>query len=391
MIKRVILFVMDSVGIGALPDSEQFGDIGVNTLGHIWEANGGIHIPNLIQLGIGNIEGLPMLSKTTNPTGAYGRSMEFSNGKDTTTGHWEMAGLHLPDPFNTFPEGFPPHIIEAFEAQTGRKALFNKPASGTAIIEEYGVEHMETGNPIIYTSADSVFQIAAHEDIIPIPELYRMCEIARKILMGKDAVARVIARPFVGKPGSFERTSNRRDFSLSPEAPTLLDILKESGYEVRSVGKIFDIFNGQGITHEVHTHDNMDGVDKTLEYMADDFNGLLFVNLVDFDSKFGHRRDAVGYGKALEELDARLPELFSAMRSDDLLLLTADHGNDPTYKGTDHTREYIPILAYGATVQPGVQIGTCSSFADLAATAADLLGAPAPAYGNSFRKIIIKE
>lgn len=390
MIKRVILFVMDSVGIGALPDALQFGDDGVNTLGHIWEANNGIHIPNLIKLGLGNIDGLPMVPKVGAPESAFGRALEFSNGKDTTTGHWEMAGLHLPEPFNTYPDGFPPHIIEAFESRTGRKALVNKPASGTTILEEYGQEHMETGNPIVYTSADSVFQIAAHEDVIPLSELYRMCEIAREILMGKDAVARVIARPFVGKPGAFERTSNRRDFSLSPEAPTVLDILKDNGFQVRSVGKIYDIFNGQGITHEVHTKDNMHGVDQTLKDMADDFSGLIFTNLVDFDAKFGHRRDAAGYGKAIEELDVRIPELLAALKPDDVLIFTADHGNDPTYRGTDHTREYIPILVCGDAVRPGANIGTRASFADIAATVADLLGAPAPAYGVSFRNQIIQ-
>lgn len=388
MAKRVVLFVMDSVGIGALPDAERFGDPGVHTLGHILEGCPDLQIPHLKALGIGNIEGLPMISPAAAPLAAFGRSMEASEGKDTITGHWEMAGLYMPEPFNTFPEGFPPRVIEAFEAATGRKALCNLPASGTAVIEEFGQEHMATGNPIVYTSADSVFQIAAHEEIIPLEELYRMCEIAREILMGKDAVARVIARPFIGKPGAFERTSNRRDYSLEPHEDTLLDIAKKEGLQVRAVGKIWDIFNGKGITHEVHTKDNMDGVDKTLEWLKEDFEGILFTNLVDFDSKYGHRRDVPGYGKALEDFDRRIPELLQALKPEDVLIFTADHGNDPAYKGTDHTREYIPILVMGSGIKPGASLGTCSSFADIAASISQMLNIPATPYGKSFLPLI---
>ena len=386
--KRVILIVLDSVGIGALPDAEKFGDVGVHTLGHIAEGYEGFSIPNLEALGIGNIEGVTGIPAAKVPQGAFGRSAEASDGKDTTTGHWEMAGLYMPEPFNTYPKGFPAHIIEAFEAQTGKKALCNLPASGTAVIEEYAHEHMTTGNPIVYTSADSVFQIAAHEEIVPLDELYRMCEIAREILMGKDAVARVIARPFVGKPGAFERTPNRRDYSLEPHEDTVLDLAKQAGLQVRAVGKIWDIFNGKGITHEVHTKSNMDGVEKTLEWMREDFEGILFTNLVDFDAKYGHRRDIAGYAKSLEEFDARVPELLSAMKPEDILIFTADHGNDPSYKGTDHTREHIPILAIGKGIQPGAAIGTRESFADIAATVSEILGIPATPYGKSFLQLM---
>lgn len=384
MANRVILFVLDSVGIGALPDAERFGDVGVNTLGHIAEAMDALKVPNLCSLGLGNIEGVDSLPAVQNPLAAYGRSMEASEGKDTTTGHWEMAGLYMPEPFNTYPDGFPSHIIEAFERAVGRRALCNLPASGTAVIEEYGVEHMASGNPIVYTSADSVFQIAAHEDVIPLDELYAMCEKARKILMGKDAVARVIARPFVGTSGGFKRTSNRRDYSLNPPEKTVLDIACENGLQVRAVGKIWDIFNGKGITHEVHTANNMDGVDKTLQWLAEDFNGILFTNLVDFDSQYGHRRDVQGYGEALEAFDLRLPELLKAMKPTDVMIITADHGNDPAYKGTDHTREFIPILMVGDEIKPGASLGTRRTFSDIAATVSELLHIDATVFGTSF-------
>ncbi len=281
MIKRVTIFVMDSIGVGALPDAETFGDKGCNTFGHIAEQMEDFKISNLLKLGMGNIDGVDSVTGVDSPIGTYGRSLEFSNGKDTTTGHWEIAGLHMSEPFNTYPDGFSDRIIKEFEEKTGRKVLCNKPASGTVVIEELGEEHMKTGNPIVYTSADSVFQIAAHEDIIPIEEQYKMCEIAREMLMGQDAVARVIARPFVGKPGAFERTSNRRDYSLSPIEPTVLDHAKEAGLQVRAVGKIVDIYNGHGITHDVHTKDNMDGVDWTIKWLKEDFEGILFSNLVD--------------------------------------------------------------------------------------------------------------
>lgn len=389
MIKRVILFVLDSVGIGALPDSEKFGDFGVNTLGSIARSPGEFKIPNLLSLGLGNIEGVDDLPKTDTPNGAFGRSLEASNGKDTTTGHWEIAGLYIEQPFKTYPDGFPPHIIEAFEEKTGRKVLCNKPASGTVVLDELGEEHMKTGNPIVYTSADSVFQIAAHEDVISLEELYDMCQIARDMLRGEDQVARVIARPFVGTPGNFQRTSNRRDYSLKPFDKTVLDYAKEAGLEVKAVGKIVDIYDGEGITEDVHTKDNMDGVDQTLKYLKEDFKGILFTNLVDFDAKYGHRRNVEGYKQALEEVDGRLPELFQYMNNDDLMIILADHGNDPGYKGTDHTREYIPILIYGDQVKKGVDIGTRKTFADIAATVSDILGIKATPYGNSFKNEIL--
>jgi phosphopentomutase len=390
MINRVILFVLDSVGIGALPDSEKFGDIGVNTLGNIAKSTDDFKIPNLRKLGIGNIDGVDYIEAAPSPIGAYGRSLEASNGKDTTTGHWEIAGLYIEQPFKTYPDGFPKYIIDEFEAKTGRKVLCNKPASGTVVLEELGEEHMKTGNPIVYTSADSVFQIAAHEDVIPLDELYRMCQIARDMLMGDDQVARVIARPFIGEPGNFQRTSNRRDYSIKPFQKTVLDYAKEAGLKVKAVGKIVDIYDGEGITDDVHTKDNMDGVDQTLNYMKDDFEGILFTNLVDFDAKFGHRRDVAGYRNAIEEVDARLPELMGAMKSNDLMIILADHGNDPAYKGTDHTREYIPLLIFGDQVKAGTNIGTRKTFADVAATVSDILGISSTPYGTSFKSEILK-
>lgn len=390
MVNRVILFVLDSVGVGALPDAEKFGDLGVNTLGHIVES-GDINIPNLRALGIGNIEGFTALDNHPSPIGAFGKSAEISNGKDTTTGHWEIAGLHIEEPFQTFPEGFPKRIMDKFEGAIGRKSLGNYPASGTVIIEDLGEEHMETGYPIIYTSADSVFQIAAHEEIISVEELYKMCEIAREILMGQDAVARVIARPFVGKPGAFERTPNRHDYSLKPFSKTVLDHAKDAGLDVQAVGKIVDIFDGEGITESIHTKSNMDGVDKTLEYLKTDSKGIIFSNLVDFDAKFGHRRNVEGYKEALEELDARIPEILEAMKEDDVIMFIADHGNDPSYKGTDHTREYIPVLAYGNSIKAGVDLGIRETFADIAETVADLLNIPGTGIGSSFKDLIIKE
>lgn len=389
MINRVILFVLDSVGIGALPDAEKFGDFDVNTLGNIAKSTDDFKIPNLLSLGLGHIDGIDYLPKTESPIGAFGRSLEASNGKDTTTGHWEIAGLLIEQPFKTYPDGFPKYIIDEFEAKTGRKVLCNKPASGTVVLDELGEEHMRTGNPIVYTSADSVFQIAAHEDVISLDELYNMCQIARDMLMGEDQVARVIARPFNGEPGHFQRTSNRRDYSIKPYEKTVLDHAKEAGLDVKAVGKIVDIYDGEGITHDVHTKDNMDGVDQTLIYMKEDFKGILFSNLVDFDAKFGHRRDVDGYRKALEEVDARMPELFENMKPTDLMIILADHGNDPAYKGSDHTREYIPLLIYGDQVKKGVNIGTRKTFADVAATVSDVLGIKATPYGTSFKAEIL--
>lgn len=388
MVKRVILFVMDSVGIGAMPDSKRFGDIDVSTLGHIAKS-GDFNIPNLKALGVGNIDGIDYIEPAAEPIGAYGRSMEASNGKDTTTGHWEIAGLRIDTPFKTYPNGFPDYIIKAFEAKTGRNVLCNAPASGTEIIAELGEQHMNTGDLIVYTSADSVFQIAAHEAIVPLEQLYAYCQIARELLMGKDQVARVIARPFIGTPGNFTRTSNRRDYSVKPFGKTVLDYAKEAGLRVKSVGKIYDIFDGEGITDEIHTKDNMDGVDQTIRFLKEDFEGIIFTNLVDFDAKFGHRRNVDGYRAAIEALDARIPEIKDAMRPDDLIIFLADHGNDPTYKGTDHTREYIPLLIYGDAVKAGVNIGTRKTFSDVAATVSDILGIAATPNGESFKTMIL--
>lgn len=390
MINRVILFVLDSVGIGALPDAEAFGDLGANTLKSVVTQSESCNLPHLVELGLGNIQGVDYLQKAEKPMGAYGRSLEASNGKDTTTGHWEIAGLRIDQPFQTYPNGFPPHIMERFEKEIGRGWLCNKPASGTTILEELGELHMQTGKPIVYTSADSVFQIAAHEEIIPLDELYKMCEIAREILRGDDQVARVIARPFIGKPGAFERTANRRDYSIKPFSPTVLDQAKEAGLEVKAVGKIVDIYDGEGITEDVHTKSNMDGVDQTLHFLKQSFKGILFTNLVDFDAKYGHRRDVEGYRMALEDVDQRIPEMIEAMKDDDIIIFLADHGNDPGYKGTDHTREYIPLLVYGKQVKAGVDLGTRETFADVAATVADIFGLAGTGNGLSFKSEILK-
>ncbi|WP_270504616.1 phosphopentomutase [Paraclostridium sordellii] len=387
---RVIWMVIDSVGIGALPDSEKFGDVNVNTLGNIVKAYKDIQLPNMIKLGLSNIDGIDSLDSIDNPIGSFGRASEVSKGKDTTTGHWEMTGVLVETPFKTYENGFPKEIIDEFERKTNRKVIGNKPASGTAILDELGEQQMKTGEVIVYTSADSVFQIAAHEEIIPLEELYKMCEIAREIMMGENAVARIIARPFVGKPGAFERTSNRRDYSLSPFEDTILDTIKKSNLDVIGVGKIEDIFNKQGITEAIHTKDNMDGVDQTINYMKKENKGLIFTNLVDFDSKYGHRRDVEGYKKALEEFDARIPEIIDNMKDDDILIINADHGNDPTYKGTDHTREYIPVLVYGKNINKGYNLGTRKSFADIGATVADILNVDLPKHGESFKSEIMK-
>lgn len=387
---RVIWMVIDSVGIGALPDSEKFGDVNVNTLGNIVKNHKDIKLPNMLKLGLGNIEGVDSLEGVASPIGAFGRSKEVSKGKDTTTGHWEMTGVLVETPFRTYENGFPKEIIDEFERRTNRKVIGNKPASGTAILDELGEQQMKTGEVIVYTSADSVFQIAAHEEIIPLDELYKMCEIAREIMMGDNAVARIIARPFIGQPGAFERTSNRRDYSLSPFEDTVLDNIKNSKLDVIGVGKIEDIFNKQGITEAIHTKDNMDGVDQTINYMKKENKGLIFTNLVDFDSKYGHRRNVEGYKNALEEFDARIPEILENMKEDDILIINSDHGNDPTYKGTDHTREYIPILIYGKKVKSGLDLGTRSSFADIGATVADILNVKMPKHGKSFKCDILK-
>jgi phosphopentomutase len=389
-INRVIVIVLDSVGIGEAPDAAAYGDVGSHTLGNMARAVGGLQVPVMEQMGLGNIAILEGVIPQTEPTAVYGKMAEVSAGKDTTTGHWELMGLHLKQPFPLYPDGFPPEVINAFEARIGRGTLGNYPASGTEIVDELGEEHMRSGRPIIYTSGDSVFQIAAHEEVIPIDELYRICEVARDLLRGEHEVSRVIARPFVGRPGAFERTANRHDYSVIPPQPTLLDNVQGAGQMVYAVGKINDIFVGQGITDFIKTADNMDGVDKTLTVMREEQRrGLIFTNLVDFDAKFGHRNNPQGYADALAEFDQRLPEIVAALGDEDVLVLTADHGNDPTTPSTDHSREYVPILLTGRALRPGVNIGVRASFADLAATIADLLDVPPPPQGNSFKELLL--
>ncbi|HOM42247.1 MAG TPA: phosphopentomutase [Bacillota bacterium] len=390
MIRRVILIVLDSVGIGELPDADMYGDSGSNTLGSLVRNVKDFKLKNLEALGLGNIDRSIGLQIAENPTGSFGRAKEVSPGKDTTTGHWEIAGVTLSRPFPTFPEGFPKELVEDFERAIGVKTLGNEAASGTEIIARLGDKHVETGYPIIYTSADSVFQIAAHEEVIPFQKLYEICEKARALLKDEYAVGRVIARPFLGKSGSYKRTSNRRDFSLKPIKKTMLDIIVENGMNVAAVGKIEDIFAGAGISEAVHTKDNMDVVDKTLEYMSEDKTGLIFSNLVDFDMLYGHRNDAEGYAGALMAFDDRLPEIFAAMKDSDVLIITADHGCDPTTDSTDHSREYIPILVYGRHVRQGTDIGTREGFSDIGATVLDLLGLPIEIDGKSFKTEIYK-
>jgi phosphopentomutase len=386
------VIVLDSVGIGELPDAAAFDDVGSHTLGNMARVVGGLKTPHLEVMGLANIAILEGVLPQTKPTAAYGKMAEKSAGKDTTTGHWELMGLQLAQPFPLYPDGFPPEVMDRFEAEIGRGWLANYPASGTVIIDELGEEHMRTGKVIVYTSGDSVFQIAAHQEIIPVDELYRMCRIAREILRGKHEVSRVIARPFVGTPGHFERTANRHDFSVVPPQPTVLDSVKEAGLMVYAVGKIEDIFVGQGITDAVHTQDNGDGMDKTIAAMRQRRErGLIFTNLVDFDSKFGHRNNPEGYANALAEFDQRLPEFIEALTDTDVLVITADHGNDPTTPSTDHSREYVPILITGNPIQAGVNIGVRETFADLAATIADSLGVKPPLYGTSFKSMIMKE
>ena len=386
--KRVFLIVLDSFGIGALPDAEAFGDPGTNTLASC-AATGKLNIPNMLAAGLGNIAGITCLPKTDAPTGAYCRLAEASMGKDTTIGHWEIAGIVSDSPLPTYPDGFPEEVLAPFKAATGRGVLANAPWSGTAVIDEFGAQHMETGDLIVYTSADSVFQIAAHEEVVPIEELYRYCRIARDILRGKHGVGRVIARPFVGQPGSFKRTSNRHDFSLEPPARTLLDAVKEAGQASIAVGKIQDIFAGIGTTEHVYNKSNADGMNHASHYAAQDFQGLCFVNLVDFDMQFGHRRDPEGYAAALSEFDAWLGGFLPTLGEDDLVLITADHGCDPGYAATtDHTREYVPLLVLGKAVKPG-DLGTRDCFADIAATVAQVLGVSLETPGKSFAEEIL--
>ncbi|MFZ5754859.1 MAG: phosphopentomutase [Bacillota bacterium] len=381
---KTMLIVMDSVGIGALPDAHLYGDEGSNTLVHIAEAVKGLKLPNLARLGLGKITDIPGVPGDVMALGGYGRMAELSKGKDTTTGHWELSGILTRDPMPTFPQGFPPEIITAFEKLIKRKVLGNKVASGTEIIKELGEEHMRTGFPIVYTSADSVFQIAAHEEVIPLPELYEMCKKARSLLTGPWAVGRVIARPFAGRPGDFTRTANRHDYSLLPPEPTVLDALKSKGEEVIAVGKIYDIFAGQGLTRSFPTKSNNEGMEKTLELWGQLKSGLIFTNLVEFDATYGHRNNPVGYAKALEEMDAQLKDVIEAVAEDGWLFITADHGNDPTTASTDHSREYVPLLVYGKGVKRDVNLGTRRTFADVAATLSELYHLDYTCVGESF-------
>ncbi|MEI2665115.1 phosphopentomutase [Rossellomorea sp. LJF3] len=383
--KRVHLIVMDSVGIGEAPDAELFNDKGSDTLGHIAEHMNGLNMPNIGKLGLSNIKEVKGIEKADKPLAYYTKMQEASVGKDTMTGHWEIMGLNIDKPFKTYPDGFPEKLIQRLEAETGRTIIGNKPASGTEIIEELGKEHMETGALIVYTSADPVLQIAAHEEIIPIEEQYKICEIAREITKEEEyLVGRVIARPFVGEPGEFKRTSNRHDYALKPFERTVMNEMKDSGLDVIAIGKISDIYNGEGVTDSIRTKHNMDGMDSFIKTFDQSFTGLSFLNLVDFDALYGHRRDPKGYGEALEEFDARLPEVFDKMTEEDLLIITADHGNDPTAPGTDHTREYVPLLVYSKRFKEGKELPISETFADIGATVADNFNVKMPKFGQSF-------
>lgn len=382
---RIHLIVLDSVGIGEAPDAEAFGDKGSDTLGHIAQAVGGLNMPNMEKLGLGNIKQAEGIAAADSPEAYYGRLQEASVGKDTMTGHWEIMGLNIDTPFKVYPEGFPQELIAQLEEKTGRKVIGNKPASGTEILDELGREHMETGAIIVYTSADPVLQIAAHEEIVPLEELYKICEIARELTLSPEyLVGRVIARPFLGETGAFKRTTNRHDYALAPFSRTVMNELKDHGKDVIAIGKIDDIYNGAGVTKALRTKDNTDGMDKLAQVAGENFTGLSFLNLVDFDALFGHRRDPHGYGAALEEFDRRLPEVLEKMNSDDLLIITADHGNDPTFPGTDHTREFVPLLAYSPRFESGKDLGTGSTFADIGATIAENFSVPMPDFGTSF-------
>lgn len=380
--KRVFLIVLDSVGIGAMDDAAEFGDAGTNTLRSASEGSC-FHMPNMEQLGLFNIDGIDWKKGVENPKAVYGRMREASRGKDTTIGHWEIAGLISKKPLPVYPNGFPKEILDEFSRMTGRGVLCNKPYSGTEVIKDYGDEHVLTGKLIVYTSADSVFQIAAHEDVVPVETLYEYCRMARQLLTGEHSVGRVIARPFIGKDGNYQRTPKRHDFSLEPPGETMLDAIKGDGKEVIGVGKIKDIFAGRGITSYVYTKGNAEGIERTLEYLDQDFEGLCFVNLVDYDMLYGHRNDIEGYAKALTEFDEALPQMISKMREDDLLMITADHGCDPGYTvSTDHSREYTPLIVYGKSIA-SVNLGTRDTFADIGATVLDYLGVEGKIAGKS--------
>ncbi|MFC4599146.1 phosphopentomutase [Cohnella hongkongensis] len=387
--ERISVVVLDSVGIGELPDAKQYGDEGAHTLGHVVEKTPGLALPHLRKLGLANIAPLGDWQPESAPNGYFGKMAEVSVGKDTMTGHWELAGLRIDKPFRTFPDGFPAALIQQFEDETGRPVIGNKPASGTEILDELGPEQMRSGAWIVYTSADSVFQLAAHEDVIPLEELYNACRVARRLTTKDEfSVGRVIARPYVGKPGAFQRTPNRHDYAVKPPHPTVLNALKDGGVEVVSVGKINDIFSGEGITRAESTKSNAHGIEVTIKELSRNFRGLLFTNLVDFDSLYGHRRDPEGYGRALEEFDRALPELMGAMKETDLLLITADHGNDPVHAGTDHTREYVPLLAWSPSHTGSGLLADRATFADVAATVADNFGIEFKTHGTSFLELL---
>ena len=387
--KRIHVIVMDSVGIGEAPDADVFGDVGSHTIGHIAEKMNGLHMPQMEQLGLGNIEDIEGINQVAAPTAYFGKMQEASVGKDTMTGHWEIMGLNIDKPFKVYPNGFPEELISQLEEKTGRKVIGNKPASGTEILDELGEEHMKTGAIIVYTSADPVLQIAAHEGIIPLEELYRICEIARELTLSEEfLVGRIIARPFIGEPGKFVRTSNRHDYALKPFGRTAMNELSDAGLEVIAIGKINDIYNGEGITSTERTTDNMDGMDKFIATLDKDFKGISFLNLVDFDALFGHRRDPLGYGKALEEFDVRLKEVLPKLTEEDLLIITADHGNDPTMPGTDHTREYVPLIVYSPKFKNIKELPLRNTFADIGATISENFGVATTEFGESFLSLL---
>lgn len=386
--KRVFLIVLDSVGIGEMPDADEYGDAGSNTIAAA-ASSPSFSMPNMQKLGFFNIDGVDCREGSAAPAGAFARLTERSKGKDTTIGHWEIAGLVSEQPLPTFPDGFPKELLDEFEKETGRKVLCNKPYSGTEVIKDFGEEHRKTGALIVYTSADSVFQIAAHEEIVPIEELYRYCEIARRLCTGKFGVGRVIARPFEGEY-PFSRTSRRHDYSLEPPKSTMLNYISGAGKEVLAVGKINDIFAGSGVTDMVRTVSNADGIDKTLSWMERDFNGICFTNLVDYDMLYGHRNDVEGYAKALTSFDERLPQILAALKEEDILMITADHGCDPSTPSTDHSREYTPLVIAGASVKAGINLGTRASFADIAASVLEYLEVPGETAGKSFMNEVLK-
>lgn len=384
MNKRVMLIVLDSVGIGELPDAKEYGDVGSNTLRANYNT-GKLMVPNLEKMGLFNIEGIDYAPKCSNPTASFARMTEASKGKDTTIGHWEISGLVSKNPLPTYPNGFPKELLDKFSEKTDRKVLCNLPYSGTKVLEDYAKEHMETGALIVYTSADSVFQVAAHEEIVPLEDLYTYCKLARELLVGEHALGRVIARPFVGNvEEGFTRTSNRKDFSLEPQGKTICDIIEANNIPTVGVGKIYDIFAGKGIAKSVKSKSNFDGMQKTIDMVKDGQDGFIFVNLVDFDMKFGHRNDVEGYAAALNEFDTQLGELIALLNEDDILMITADHGCDPTTEGSDHSREYVPMLIFGNAIKSGVDLGTRASFSDIAATLSDIFNVEKPKFGESF-------